>query len=240
MAEYAVELRNVWKRFPGPGNEVVTAVKDVSLKIADGEFFALLGPSGCGKTTSLRMIAGFELPSEGEIFLHGRPMGKTPPYQRSINTVFQSYALFPHMTIGENIAFGLQMKKIDKQETQRRVGEALEMVRLPHVENRKPSELSGGQQQMLAVARALVADNKLLLIDEPSEGLAPLMVQKIGDLIEALRKVGTTIVLAEQNLHFCLGLADRAVVIDKGADVFVGTIRELNANDDIKQRYLSV
>ncbi|HQY94496.1 ATP-binding cassette domain-containing protein, partial [Caldilinea sp.] len=167
MAEYAVELRNVWKRFPGPGNEVVTAVKDVSLKIADGEFFALLGPSGCGKTTSLRMIAGFELPSEGEIFLHGRPMGKTPPYQRSINTVFQSYALFPHMTIGENIAFGLQMKKIDKQETQRRVGEALEMVRLTGYERRKPQQLSGGQQQRIALARALVNRPEVLLLDEP-------------------------------------------------------------------------
>jgi spermidine/putrescine transport system ATP-binding protein len=124
MAEHAVELRNVWKRFPGPGGEVVTAVKNVSLKIADGEFFALLGPSGCGKTTSLRMIAGFELPYRGRSLHSWPPMGRTPPFQRPVNTVFQSYALFPHMTIGENIAFGLQMKKTDKQEirTARRRG----------------------------------------------------------------------------------------------------------------------
>ncbi len=138
MADIAVGLANVWKRFPGPGGETVTAVKDVSLRIQDGEFFALLGPSGCGKTTTLRMIAGFELPSEGEVYIHDRPMGKTPPFQRPVNTVFQSYALFPHMTIGENVAFGLQMKKVNKSEIAARVREALAMVRLPGYEQRKP------------------------------------------------------------------------------------------------------
>ncbi len=148
MAEIAVGLANVWKRFPGPGSETVTAVKDVSLRIQDGEFFALLGPSGCGKTTTLRMIAGFELPSEGEVYIHGRPMGKTPPFQRPVNTVFQSYALFPHMTIGENVAFGLQMKKVTKSEIATRVREALAMVRLPGYEPRKPRQLSGGSSSV--------------------------------------------------------------------------------------------
>ena len=227
MAEYAVELRNVWKRFPGPGNEAVTAVKDVSLKIADGEFFALLGPSGCGKTTSLRMIAGFELPSEGEIFLHGRPMGKTPPYQRPINTVFQSYALFPHMTIGENIAFGLQMKKIDKQETRRRVGEALEMVRLTGYERRRPKQLSGGQQQRIALARALVNRPEVLLLDEPLGALDLKLRKEMQlELKKLQREVGITFIFVTHDQEEALTMSDRIAVMEGGVALQVG-----NAND---------
>ncbi|MEZ4729147.1 MAG: ATP-binding cassette domain-containing protein [Caldilineaceae bacterium] len=137
MAEYAVELRNVSKRFPGPSGEIVTAVKNVNMQIGDGEFFSMLGPSGCGKTTSLRMIAGFEHPTEGEVYIHGRAMGHTPAFQRPVNTVFQSYALFPHMTIGENVAFGLQMDGVPKADIGPRVKDALTMVRLPGYENRK-------------------------------------------------------------------------------------------------------
>ena len=169
MAEIAVELRDVVKEFAEPEKkgEAFAAVNHVDLQINDGEFFSLLGPSGCGKTTSLRMIAGFELPTSGEVLIHGKPMGKTPPYQRPVNTVFQSYALFPHMTIFDNVAFGLQMKGISKTDIAPRVKEALAMVRLPGYENRKPKQLSGGQQQRVALARALVNRPEVLLLDEP-------------------------------------------------------------------------
>ena len=227
MAEYAVELRNVWKRFPGPGGEVVTAVKDVSLKIADGEFFALLGPSGCGKTTSLRMIAGFELPTEGEVFIHGRAMGRTPPYQRPVNTVFQSYALFPHMTIGENIAFGLQMKKTDKPEIQRRVGAALEMVRLSGYERRKPKQLSGGQQQRIALARALVNRPEVLLLDEPLGALDLKLRKEMQlELKKLQREVGITFVFVTHDQEEALTMSDRIAVMEGGVALQVG-----NAND---------
>src|SRR3989304_2572493 len=133
MGASAIEMRDVVREFPGAvrGAEPVLAVDHVSLQIQDGEFFSLLGPSGCGKTTSLRMIAGFDLPTSGEIFIHGTAMGRTPPFPRPVNTVFQNYALFPHMSIGENVAFGLKMKNVSKSEIEPRVKEALEMVRLP-------------------------------------------------------------------------------------------------------------
>ena len=139
MAGYAVELRNLVKQFPEPGGEVVVAVNHVSMQIGDGEFFSLLGPSGCGKTTSLRMIAGFEMPTSGEVLIHGRSMGGTPPFQRPVNTVFQSYAFFPHMTVGENVGFGLEMKNVLNAEIGPRVARALEMVRLPGFEGAGPS-----------------------------------------------------------------------------------------------------
>ncbi|MFN2165262.1 MAG: ABC transporter ATP-binding protein, partial [Anaerolineae bacterium] len=155
----AVELLNVSKRFPGPSgrpDDEVLAVDDVSLQIRDGEFYSLLGPSGCGKTTTLRMIAGFEHPTDGEVYIHGKPMGLTPAYQRNTNMVFQNYALFPHMTIARNVAFGLEMKRVTKDEIKRRVQEALAMVRLADYGPRRPDQLSGGQQQRIALARALV------------------------------------------------------------------------------------
>lgn len=147
----AVDLRNVVKRFAN-----VCAVDHVSMQIRDGEFFSVLGPSGCGKTTTLRMIAGFEFPTSGEILLHGKSVGTTPPFRRNVNTVFQSYALFPHMTVAENVAFGLRMKKVPQAEIARRVTEALDMVRLSDFAARRPRQLSGGQQQRVALARALV------------------------------------------------------------------------------------
>ena len=228
MAEYAVELRNVWKRFPGPGGEVVTAVKNVSLQIYDGEFFALLGPSGCGKTTSLRMIAGFELPSEGEIFIHGRPMGKTPPYQRPVNTVFQSYALFPHMTIGENVAFGLQMKGMDKKEIARRVAEALAMVRLSGYEKRKPKQLSGGQQQRVALARALVNRPEVLLLDEPLGALDLKLRKEMQlELKRLQREVGITFIFVTHDQEEALTMSDRIAVMEGGVALQVGTANEI-------------
>ena len=223
MADYAVELRNVWKRFPGPAGEEVVAVKDVSLQIKDGEFFALLGPSGCGKTTSLRMIAGFELPTEGEIFIHGKPMGRTPPYQRPVNTVFQSYALFPHMTIGENVAFGLEMKKVDKREIQRRVGAALDMVRLSGYERRKPKQLSGGQQQRVALARALINRPEVLLLDEPLGALDLKLRKEMQlELAKLQREVGITFVFVTHDQEEALTMSDRIAVMSQGVALQVG------------------
>ncbi len=228
MAELAVELRNVWKRFPGPGGEVVTAVRNVSLEIADGEFFALLGPSGCGKTTSLRMMAGFDLPTEGEVFIYGRPMGKTPPFQRPVNTVFQSYALFPHMTIGENVAFGLQMKRVDKAEIQRRVGEALEMVRLSGYEKRKPKQLSGGQQQRIALARALINRPEVLLLDEPLGALDLKLRKEMQlELKKLQREVGITFVFVTHDQEEALTMSDRIAVMDAGVALQVGNASDI-------------
>ena len=145
----------------------VRAVDQVDLEIADGEFFTMLGPSGSGKTTCLRLIAGFEQPTAGQIYLHGQEVSQLPPYDREVNTVFQNYALFPHMTVGENIAYSLMVRKIVKSEQEKRVAEMLELVRLPGIAKRKPSQLSGGQQQRVALARALINHPRVLLLDEP-------------------------------------------------------------------------
>ncbi len=228
MAEFAVELRNVWKRFPGPSGEEVVAVRDVSMQIGDGEFFALLGPSGCGKTTSLRMIAGFELPTEGEVLIHGRPMGKTPPFQRPVNTVFQSYALFPHMTIGENVAFGLEMKKVERSEISRRVTEALEMVRLPGYEKRKPKQLSGGQQQRVALARALVNRPEVLLLDEPLGALDLKLRKEMQlELKKLQREVGITFVFVTHDQDEALAMSDRIAVLQGGRVQQLGRPEEI-------------
>jgi len=235
MADIAVALQHVSKRFPGPAGETVTAVKDVSLQIQDGEFFALLGPSGCGKTTSLRMIAGFELPTEGEVYIHGRAMGKTPPYQRPVNTVFQSYALFPHMTIGENVAFGLQMKKVDKRETAQRVKQALEMVRLPGYEKRKPKQLSGGQQQRVALARALVNRPEVLLLDEPLGALDLKLRKEMQlELKKLQREVGITFVFVTHDQEEALTMSDRIAVMSQGVALQVGTANAIYEHPNCK------
>ena len=157
-----MRLENVHKRFGD-----VAAVDGVSLDIADGEFFSMLGPSGSGKTTTLRMIAGFEEPTEGRIILHGRDITGVPPFDRDVNTVFQDYALFPHMTVEDNVEYGLRVKKVPRAERRSRAGEALEMVQLGGLGGRRPGQLSGGQRQRVALARALVNEPKVLLLDEP-------------------------------------------------------------------------
>src|SRR5215211_6851394 len=167
MAEFAVEMQDVLKQFITPEGGVLAAVNHVTMQIRDGEFFSLLGPSGCGKTTSLRMIAGFELPTDGKIFIHGKEMSQVPAFQRPVNTVFQQYALFPHLTVEQNIGFGLEMKGVPRAERSQRVSQALEMVRLPGMEMRRPKQLSGGQQQRIALARALINKPEVLLLDEP-------------------------------------------------------------------------
>lgn len=227
MAEApAVELRSVTKRF----GEVV-AVREVSLEILDGEFFSLLGPSGCGKTTTLRLIGGFELPSEGEIWIGGEVQGFRPPYQRPVNTVFQSYALFPHMTVAENVAFGLEMQKVPKSDIRRRVGEALEMVRLSGFGQRRPHQLSGGQQQRVALARALVNQPKVLLLDEPL-GALDLKLRKAMQLeLKALQaRLGITFIYVTHDQEEALTMSDRIGVMRAGSLLQVGTPQEIYEN----------
>ena len=166
----AIEARGVSKQF-GSGADAVLALDDVSLAIRRNEFFTLLGPSGCGKTTLLRLIAGFEQPSRGDILLNGEVITGLPPFRRPVNTVFQSYALFPHMTVAENIAFGLEMQRLGKSETTARVEEMLRLVKMTGLGQRWPSQLSGGQQQRVALARALANGPKVLLLDEPLSAL---------------------------------------------------------------------
>src|SRR5215213_1142516 len=176
----AVRLEQLTKRFSGDvGRRVarsgspttadgdVVAVDGIDLEIQDGEFFSMLGPSGSGKTTTLRLIAGFELPTAGRVWLHGLDVTRKPPFERDVNTVFQDYALFPHMTVGDNVAYGLMIRKVPKADRERRLGEALAMVRLTGYDRRKPSQLSGGQRQRVALARALVNRPRVLLLDEP-------------------------------------------------------------------------
>ena len=240
MPEFAVEMHDVVKEFDDPGRstEKVYAVNHVTLQIKDGEFFSLLGPSGCGKTTSLRMIAGFELPTVGEVFLHGKPMGRIPPFQRAVNTVFQNYALFPHMTIGENVAFGLQMKGVPKADIGPRVKEALEMVRLPGYENRKPKQLSGGQQQRVALARALVNRPEVLLLDEPLGALDLKLRKEMQLELKTLqREVGITFVYVTHDQEEALTMSDRIGVMNKGKLLQVGNSSDIY--DDPNCRFVA-
>ncbi|RMF05707.1 MAG: ABC transporter ATP-binding protein [Chloroflexi bacterium] len=221
-----VELVDVTKRFGD-----FEAVKNISLQIQQGEFFSLLGPSGCGKTTNLRMIAGFELPSEGEIYLKGQPVGQLPPFKRNVNTVFQNYALFPHMTIADNVGFGLEMKKLPKAEVKQRVNDTLELVRLPNLGERKPRQLSGGQQQRVALARALVNRPDVLLLDEPLSAL-DLKLRKAMqlELKELQNKLGITFIFVTHDQEEAMTMSDRIAVMDHGVVLQVGTPTEIYEN----------
>jgi spermidine/putrescine transport system ATP-binding protein len=219
----AVELRQATKTFGE-----VTALHAISLEIRDGEFFSLLGPSGCGKTTSLRLIAGFELPTSGEVYIGGQLMGATPAYQRPVNTVFQNYALFPHMTVFQNVAFGLEMKRLDKQAIAGRVAQALDMVQLPSMEHRRPKQLSGGQQQRVALARALVNTPRVLLLDEPL-GALDLKLRKAMQLeLKSLQeRVGITFIYVTHDQEEALTMSDRIAVMNHGVVLQVGTPVEI-------------
>jgi spermidine/putrescine transport system ATP-binding protein len=228
MTQFAVEMREVIKRFPNPGGGEVIAVDHVSLQIQHGEFFSLLGPSGCGKTTSLRLLAGFEWPTEGEITVNGKEMGRTPPYLRPINTVFQSYALFQHMSVAQNVAFGLEMERISKAEINRRVFEALKMVQLSGMGKRMPRQLSGGQQQRVALARALVKRPAVLLLDEPL-GALDLKLRKGMqlELKNLQEQVGITFIYVTHDQGEALTMSDRIAVMDKGKVLQIGTPIEI-------------
>ena len=224
MSEKFLEIRNIVKVYPTPEGGEVRALDDVSLDIAAGEFFILLGPSGCGKTTLLRSIAGLEYPDSGEIVLLGDRIDDKPPYERPVNTVFQSYALFPHMTVGENIAFGLEMEKIEKDEVARRVVEALAQVKLSGYENRLPSQISGGQQQRVALARALAKKPKVLLLDEPLSALDLKLRRGMQVELKRLqRETGITFVFVTHDQEEAMSMGDRIAVFSAGKIIQLDT-----------------
>jgi spermidine/putrescine transport system ATP-binding protein len=218
MTSPAVELKGVTKRFGD-----VTAVEAVDLAIGDGEFFSLLGPSGCGKTTTLRMIAGFEYPTEGSLQIHGVEMGLLPANQRPVNTVFQSYALFPHMTVSDNVAFGLRMRKVPANEIGEKVGRVLDQVQLRHRADAKPHQLSGGQKQRVALARALVNEPEVLLLDEPLGALDLKLRQTMQvELKDLQARVGITFVYVTHDQEEALTMSDRIGVMNDGRLLQVG------------------
>jgi spermidine/putrescine transport system ATP-binding protein len=219
----ALSLTGLVKRF---GDEV--AVAGLDLEIGEGEFFSLLGSSGCGKTTTLRMIAGFEEPDSGQILLDGRDLSQVPPHKRPVNTVFQSYALFPFLDVSENVAFGLRYQKAGKDEVRRRVGAALELVQMESMAKRKPHQLSGGQRQRVALARALVLEPTVLLLDEPMGALDAKLRKQLQIELRSLQKtVGTTFVYVTHDQDEALTMSDRLAVLDKGRVEQVGTPSEV-------------
>jgi len=224
LSEKYLEIRNITKVFQTPEGGEVRALDDVTLEIASGEFFILLGPSGCGKTTLLRSIAGLEYPDSGEIVLQGDRIDDRPPYDRPVNTVFQSYALFPHMTVGDNIAFGLEMENVDKDEISKRVEEALEQVQLSGYAKRMPSQLSGGQQQRVALARALAKKPKVLLLDEPLSALDLKLRRGMQVELKRLqRETGITFVFVTHDQEEAMSMGDRIAVFSQGKIVQLDT-----------------
>ncbi|MFN0141842.1 MAG: ABC transporter ATP-binding protein [Mycobacterium sp.] len=225
-----IELRGVRKVF-SEGRHQTIAVEGADFSVADGELFAILGPSGSGKTTVLRMIAGFEQPSAGTIHLGGKDITAYPPAQRDTNTVFQDYALFPHMTVTQNVEYGLRVKGVGKTERRDRVGQALEMVQLSAQATRKPTQLSGGQQQRVALARALVGRPKVLLLDEPLGALDLKLREQMQVELKAIqREVGITFVIVTHDQDEALTLCDRLAVFNDGRIEQIGGAREVYEN----------
>lgn len=224
--ENIIELKHITKNF----DDNFTAVDDFNLEVQRGEFVTFLGPSGCGKTTTLRMIAGFEMPTEGEILLNGKDISKLPPNKRPINTVFQRYALFPHLNIYDNIAFGLKLKKLPKAEIEKKVKKALEMVDLEGFEDRRVQTLSGGQQQRIAIARAMAMKPKCILFDEPTSALDPELIGEVLQVIKQLAKDGMTMVIVTHEMRFARDVADRIVVMADGGIIEEGTPEEVFTN----------
>lgn len=219
----AISLQDVVKSFGD-----FTAVRGLNLDIAQGEFFSLLGPSGSGKTTVLRMIAGFELPSSGRIDLAGEDVTHKAPFERNVNTVFQDYALFPHLSVAQNVEYGLKLRKTSRGERRRLVDEALETIRLPHVADRLPSQLSGGQRQRVALARALVLRPQVLLLDEPLGALDKQLREQMQiELKQIQRTVGITFVFVTHDQEEALTLSDRVAVFNEGVVEQVGTPEDL-------------
>ncbi|MGF1482030.1 MAG: ABC transporter ATP-binding protein [Cyanophyceae cyanobacterium] len=221
----AVELRDVSKAY---SHHHSLAVEQLNLQIAPHEFFSVLGPSGCGKTTTLRLIAGFEKPTAGEILISGQSMGDRPPFHRPVNTVFQSYALFPHLTVAQNVAFGLEMEQLPQRQIRQRVAEALQMVQLTGMEKRRPRQLSGGQQQRVALARAIVKQPQVLLLDEPLGALDLKLRKEMQlELKQMQKQLGITFVYVTHDQEEALTMSDRIAVLCEGRILQVGTPREI-------------
>jgi putative spermidine/putrescine transport system ATP-binding protein len=215
----AVAFQNVSRLFGS-----VRAVDDVSFSIAEGEFFALLGPSGSGKTTCLRLIAGFEQPDAGSVEIFGEPVAGVPPYRRNVNTVFQDYALFPHLTVADNVAYGLMIRGMPRAQRLAKAADALAMVKLKDYGNRRPAQLSGGQRQRVALARALVNEPKVLLLDEPLGALDLKLREQMQSELKALQKqVGITFVFVTHDQGEALAMADRVAIFNEGRIVQAGT-----------------
>jgi len=223
----AIAIERIGMEFGTPG-QGLKALDDVSLDIRANEFFTLLGPSGCGKTTLLRLIAGFEQPTSGSIRLYGEPMQGLPPFRRPVNTVFQSYALFPHMTVAQNIAFGLEMQGKPKAETEATVKAMLELVRLPDVGSRRADQLSGGQQQRIALARALASRPKVLLLDESLSALDLKLRKEMQIELKRLQhETGITFIFVTHDQEEALTMSDRIAVMNKGQILQIGTPTEI-------------
>jgi spermidine/putrescine transport system ATP-binding protein len=227
-----VTLRGVTKRF-----DQLVAVDRLDLDVSNGEFLALLGPSGCGKTTTLRMIAGFEEPTEGEITIDGAPVVGVPPNRRQVNTVFQAYALFPHMTVLDNVAYGLKQRGMGKRDRHIKAAEALSLVHLEGRETSRPNQLSGGQQQRVALARALVLEPKVLLLDEPLAGLSQQERQQVRDVLAKVPR-DVTIVMIEHDMDSALAFAERITLLHYGEVIVEGTRAEVVADPRTKEVYL--
>ena len=228
MENIAVNLINITKIFPSKNQKQLIAVNNINLQIKKSEFFSLLGPSGCGKTTTLRMIAGFEIPKPGEIYIQGKLIGNSPPFHRPVNTVFQNYALFPHLTVAENIAFGLEMENLPRLEINRRVTDTLAQVKLIDMQKRYPRQLSGGQQQRVALARALVKQPAVLLFDEPLGALDLKLRKEMQlELKQMQQRLGITFIYVTHDQEEALTMSDRIAVMNQGEVLQVGTPVEI-------------
>ncbi|MFO1120730.1 MAG: ABC transporter ATP-binding protein [Hyphomicrobiales bacterium] len=224
----AIEAKGVTKLFQGSGQDAVRALDNVSVTIRENEFFTLLGPSGCGKTTLLRLIAGFDFPTEGEILLYGQDIAPLPPYRRPVNTVFQSYALFPHMTVAQNIGFGLEMLGRSRAEIDARVAEMLRLVRMEELAQRKTSQISGGQQQRVALARALAPQPKVLLLDEPLSALDYKLRKDMQIELKRLQhETGITFIFVTHDQEEALTMSDRIAVMSRGKILQIGSPRDI-------------
>ncbi|MFD3157269.1 ABC transporter ATP-binding protein [Haloimpatiens sp. FM7330] len=223
-----VNIKNLSKIYVGNNNKEFKAVDNISVDIRPGEFVTLLGPSGCGKTTTLRMIAGFEIPTSGDIYLGGDRINDLPPDKRDSSMVFQTYALFPHYNIYDNVAYGLKLKKLSKDEIRQKVSDIIDLVGLKGMENRYPNQLSGGQQQRVALARALVMEPGVLLFDEPLSNLdAKLRVYMRTEIRKIQKKVGITAVYVTHDQSEAMSLSDRIIIMNKGVIEQVGTPKEV-------------
>ena len=239
MAEVSLELKEIKKSF----TEGEAVLDNISLEISKGEFITLLGSSGCGKTTTLRIIAGLEQPDAGSVWLDGREVTGLEPNQRDVNTVFQNYALFPHMNVAENIGYGLKLKKVPKSEIRKKVSQMLELVQLEGYEKRKPSELSGGQKQRVAIARALVNNPKVLLLDEPL-GALDLQLRRAMqlELKRLQKKLGITFIYITHDQEEAMVLGDQIAIMDQGKLVQIGKPEEvyLHPQNDFARDFLGI